>query len=217
MSYQRFREVCGKYLGQLAVPAEGVPQKRTAPQRQPKFEIRRHKNTYQTHCLIGGYGYDLNDEKRVLLAFLIHILGGPSSVSRLNMQLREKHALTYNVEAGYVPYSDSGVYTIYLGCDRDKLDRSVELVRAELRKLRETKLTTLQLARAKKQFIGQLAISSENTENLMLGIAKSVLVYNAFDSTAEIAAKIGAITAEELQETACEIFSEENQYSLIYQ
>lgn len=217
MSHQRFREVCGKYLGRLAVPAGGVPQKRTAPQRQPKFEIRRHKNTYQTHCLIGGYGYDLNDEKRVLLAFLIHILGGPSSVSRLNMQLREKYALTYNVEAGYVPYSDSGVYTIYLGCDRDRLDRSVELVRAELRKLRETKLTTLQLARAKKQFIGQLAISSENTENLMLGIAKSVLVYNAFDSTAEIAAKIGAITAEELQETASEIFSEENQYSLIYQ
>lgn len=217
MSHKRFREVCEKYLGHLSFRDSDGAFVRKAPSRQPIFEITRHKNTYQTHCVIGGYGYDLNDEKRVLLAFLINVLGGPSSVSRLNMQLRERHALTYNVEAGYVPYSDSGVYTIYLGCDKDKLDRSMELVREELRKLRETKLTPVQLARAKKQFIGQLAISSENTENLMLGIAKSVLVYNAFDSTAEIAAKIGTITSEELQAAAREIFSEENQYTLIYQ
>lgn len=217
MSHKRFREVCEKYLAPLPSLRNEPLHRRNAPERQPKFEIVRHKNTYQTHCLIGGYGYNLNEDKRVLLAFLINVLGGPSSVSRLNMQLREKHALTYNVEAGYVPYCDSGVYSIYLGCDKDKLYRSVELVQAELRKLRDTKLTPVQLARAKKQFIGQLAISSENTENLMLGIAKSVLVYNAFDSTAEIAAKIGTITAEDLLEAANEIFTENNQYTLIYQ
>lgn len=217
MSHARFREVCERYLGPLAAFGELSAGKRTAPVRQPAFETVRRKNTYQTHCLIGGYGYDLNDDRRVLLAFLINVLGGPASVSRLNMQLREKHALTYNVEAGYVPYSDSGVWTIYLGCDRDKLERSMELVRAELRKLREARLTAMQLARAKKQFTGQLILSSENTENLMLGIAKSVLVYNSFDSTAEIAAKIGAITAEELQEAANDIFREENLHTLIYQ
>lgn len=217
MSHKRFREVCEKYLAPLPSLHSEQLHVRNAPERQPKFEIVRHKNTYQTHCLIGGYGYNLNEDKRVLLAFLINVLGGPSSVSRLNLQLREKHALTYNVEAGYVPYCDSGLYSIYLGCDKDRLDRSVELVQAELRKLRDTKLTPVQLARAKKQFIGQLAISSENTETLMLGIAKSVLVYNAFDSTAEIAAKIGTITAEDLLETANEIFTEDNQYTLIYQ
>ena len=115
-----------------------------------------------------------------------------------------------------MPYGDSGVYTIYLGCDRENLDRSIELVRRELQRLCEVKLTTVQLARAKRQFIGQLILSSENTENLMLGIAKSVLVYNTFDSTAEIAAKIEAITADELWEAANEIFTEKNQYSLIY-
>ncbi len=91
------------------------------------------------------------------------------------------------------------------------------MVQAELRKLREEKLSTAQLSRAKKQFIGQMAIASDNTENLMLGVAKSLLVYGSFDSTAEIAAKIQAITAEELQDVAQEIFAEENQYSLIYQ
>lgn len=217
MSHRRFREICERYLGTLAPFDTASVSQRVAPERQPRFEWTRHKNTYQTHCLIGGYGYNLNDEKRALLAFLVHVLGGPYSVSRLNMLLREKHALTYNVEAGYVPYGDSGVYTIYLGCDKDKLEQSVELVRSELRKLREVKMTASQLARAKKQFIGQLLITSENTENLMLGIAKSVLVYNTFDSTETIAAKINAIRADELLEVANEIFCGENQYSLIYQ
>lgn len=216
MSHKRFREVCEKYLAPLPVGLVNS-EVRVAPVHQSRFDITRHKSTYQTHCLIGGYGYDLNDPKRVLLAFLLNVLGGPSSVSRLNMELREKHALTYNVEAGYVPYGDSGVYTIYLGCDREKLAKSVDLVHVELKKLRDVKLTGAQLARAKKQFIGQLAISSENTENLMLGIAKSVLVYNSFDSTVEIAAKIGSITAEELWEAANEIFTEDNLYTLIYQ
>ena len=96
------------------------------------------------------------------------------------------------------------------------MERSVELVRAELRRLRETKLTAVQLARAKRQFLGQWILSSENTENLMLGIAKSVLVYNGFEKSEEVAAKIGAITAEELLETANDIFAENNLYTLIY-
>lgn len=219
MPHGRFRELCERYLGGWTGNhnGRGALRPRVAPERQPLFRLTRHKNTYQTHSLIGGYGYNLHEPKRMLLAFLINLLGGPSSVSRLNMQLREKHALTYNVEAGYVPYCDSGLYTIYLGCDKEKLERSIELVQAELRKLREEKLSTAQLARAKKQFIGQMAIASDNTENLMLGVAKSLLVYGSFDSTAEIAAKIQSITADELREVAQEIFAEENQYSLIYQ
>lgn len=217
LSHRRFREVCERYLGALSVPVgRREASRRTPPERQARFDVVKHRNTYQTHCVIGGYGYDLQEGKRMLLAFLINLLGGPFAGSRLNMQLRERYGLTYNVEGGYVPYGDSGVYTIYLGCDRDNLDRSVALVRRELQRLREEKLTTVQLARAKRQFMGQLLLSSENTENLMLGIAKSILVYNTFDSTAEIAAKIGAITADELQEAANEIFIEANQYSLIY-
>ncbi|WP_300646467.1 pitrilysin family protein [uncultured Rikenella sp.] len=217
MPHSRFREICERYLAPFeAADGEGLTAERRVPERQPLFDVVRHKSTYQTHCLLGGYGYDLHDEQRLRLAFLINLLGGPASVSRLNMLLREKHALTYNVEAGYVPYSDSGIYTIYLGCERDKVEQSIELVRAELRRLRETKLTTVQLARAKRQFLGQWILSSENTENLMLGVAKSVLIYNGFEQAGEVEAKIGAITAEELLETANDIFNENNFYSLIY-
>lgn len=216
ISSRRFREICEKYLGGIGRPVRNSDTQAAAPPRQPLFHHVKKKHTFQAHCLVGGYGYDLHHPGRVRLAFLINLLGGPSSISRLNLLLREKYALTYNVEAGYVPYGDSGVYTIYMGCDKDKTERSMELLRKEITRLKEQKLSPAQLARAKKQFIGQVTLASENPEQYMLGLAKSILVFNDYDSAGEINRKIQALTAEELLETANDVFSDENIYSLIY-
>lgn len=214
ISHERFRAICEKYLGDIATNMRDF--ERVAPTKQPIFRVERSKKTYQTHCLMGGYAYDLSSEKRILLAFLINILGGASSLSRLNMSLREKHALTYNVEASYTPYTDSGIYTIYFGCENQKAERSEELVRREIALLRDKELSPSQLARAKKQFVGQLVLAADNSENFMLSIAKSILIYNEFDSMETIAAKINSIQSGELLEVAKEIFTDDNIYTLIY-
>lgn len=214
ISHERFRAICEKYLGCIAPNTRDF--ERVAPTKQPIFRVERYKKTYQTHCLMGGYAYDLSSEKRILLAFLINILGGASSLSRLNMSLREKHALTYNVEASYTPYTDSGIYTIYFGCENQKAERSEELVRREIALLRDKELSPSQLARAKKQFVGQLVLAADNSENFMLSIAKSILIYNEFDSMETIAAKINSIQSGELLEVAKEIFTDDNIYTLIY-
>lgn len=215
MTHARFRNFCEQHLSFIPAASCGVTRHKP-DEKSVKQELIKHKATYQAHCLMGSYAYDLYHSKRMNLAFLVNLLGGPASVSRLNMQLREKHALTYSVEAGYTPYADTGLFTIYFGCEKDKLERSQELVYAELKKLRETALTTAQLARAKKLFLGQLAIASEHPENLMLSIAKSLLVYDSFDSTAEIAAKISGITSQQLQDVAQEVFAEPRIHTLIY-
>lgn len=214
VSHARFNELCRNYLGQI--PRNACQARRIAPAMQEHFDVTKSKNTYQTHCLLGGYAYDLSDAKRVTLAFLINMLGGPSSISKLNLQLREKHALTYGVEASYVPYSDSGLYTIYFGCDKDKLDQSLALIHSELESVKCNRLTSTILSRYKKQFIGQMTIASEGSESLMLGVAKSILVYNTFDSASEIAKKINSITPEDIMETANEILRNENINRLIY-
>jgi predicted Zn-dependent peptidase len=86
----------------------------------------------------------------------------------------------------------------------------------EFSKLREKKLGTLQLSRAKRQLMGQIAISAENNETLMLSMAKSYLVYNKFDSLAEIRKKIENITAGEIQDIANEILDRDKLSSLVY-
>lgn len=214
LSHEKFKDLCFKYLSNI--PENLREFVRTKPESQPKFEITRNKKTHQIHTILGGYAYAIEDPKRMVLALLINILGGSSSLSRLNQTLREKNAITYNVEANYTPYADTGLFTIYFSSDGDKFNKAKELVIHELDRLKRDLLTSVQLAKAKKQFIGQLLISSENTENLMLSIAKSILVYNDFDSNSTLEAKINTISAEQIREIAIEIFDDDNLNYLIY-
>lgn len=214
MDHRKFRTLCEIYFG--GINSNNSISQRATPSRISNFTLHKNKKTYQTHCLLGGYAYQLGDAKRLQLLFLINLLGGPFSTSRLNMQLREKHALTYSIEAGYVPYCDTGLYTIYFGCDSEKLERSLNLVERELKNMMDNQLTSLQLSRYKKQFQGQLTIASESNENVMLGVAKSLLSFDTFDSNDQIAQKINSITSMELLEVANEIFNDANRSLLVY-
>lgn len=180
------------------------------------FHKQLGKSTYQTHFVLGNRGYAFSDDNRIPLLLLTNILGGPAPNSRLNYTLREKHGLTYNVEAGYTPYTDTGVFTVYLGTDKSNFDRSYDLVIREMRKLQNQKLGVMQLHRAKKQVLGQLAISAESNEQLMLTNGKSLLVYNNVDKSELVNERIGAITADKLLDIANEIFDENSLSTLLY-
>jgi predicted Zn-dependent peptidase len=150
------------------------------------------------------------------LILLNNLLGGQGLNSRLNMSLREKHGYAYNVESTYTPYIDTGVLTIYFGTDPEKLDKSISLVHKELNLLRTQKLGTLQLRRAKNQILGQIAMSTDNKENLLFTLGKSIMLFNRFDSMETIAQKIEEITADQLIETANEVLASDKLSMLIF-
>jgi predicted Zn-dependent peptidase len=212
ISFPRLRKGIEKYFGQVAFKTRN--QKRTGILPYEPTNHTQYKDTYQAHCIIGNLAYDLNNERRLGLHLLNNILGGPGLNTRLNMTLREKNGYSYHTESHYSPYSDTGVLSVYF--TGDKLGRSKKLVMREFAKLREKKLGTLQLSRAKRQLLGQIAISAENHETLMLSMAKSYLVYNKFDDLAEIGHKIERITASEIQEIANEVLDEAKLSSLSY-
>ncbi len=175
------------------------------------------KKTYQKHCILGNTAYNFKDPKRVGLSLLNNILAGSSLNSKLTLALREKHGYAYNIESNYSAYSDTGVVSIYFGTDKDNFDKCIELIQKELLKLRNQKFGTLQLSRAKKQIIGQMAISSENKENLVLALGKSFLHFNRFDSLDDITQKVLKITEQDLLEISNEILDWEKFSMLIYQ
>jgi predicted Zn-dependent peptidase len=174
------------------------------------------KSNYQVHHMMGAEAYSIKQDKRTVLGLLTNILGGPGMNSRLNLGIREKYGYCYNIEAHYQPYSDTGNFNIYLGTDNGYLEKSLDLVRKELKLTRDARLGTLQLHRAKQQIIGQMAISLESNLSEMISIGKSHLFYENVDSFAEIVKKVEAITAEELLETANEIFQVPDFTSLTY-
>lgn len=136
--------------------------------------------------------------------------------SRLNLSLRERRGLVYNVESNLTCYTDSGAFCIYFGCDEADLERCVELVHKELRLLRENRMSTSMLAAAKKQLIGQICVAADNNENNVLSMAKSFLHYNMHESPEAVYRRIDALTPESLLEVANELFVPENLSTLIY-
>ncbi|MCL1938997.1 MAG: insulinase family protein [Candidatus Azobacteroides sp.] len=189
---------------------------RQTPEAILPANIEVDKNLHQMHAIIGGKGYHYFHPKRYGLYLLNNILGGPCMNSCLNISLREKHALVYLVESETTSYTDTGMFNIYFGCDPDDRDKCIRLIHKELKRFREVKLSASRLHSAVKQLKGQLGVSSDNKETLSLGMGKSFLHFNKYESLPEIHKKLDAITPSLLLEIANEIFDEKALSQLMF-
>ena len=205
LSAKSVETTVARYLNDIKSSARDFS--RRQPAAVEPFTRAVAKHTHQTHCIIGNRAYGIGEEKRMPLALLINILGGPCANSLLNVVVREKNGLSYNIEASYTPYSDSGIVAIYFSSENGNTAQCIDLIEGELHRLRTTPLTARQLSMAKKQFIAQLAISSESNEGYMLGAGKSFLTHDDVDTMEQVYAKVRALTAAQLTEVAEEVFS----------
>lgn len=174
------------------------------------------KDTYQTHCVMGNIAYDVMHKNRIVMVLLNNIIGGPAMNSRLNLALRERKGMAYNIESGYTAYTDTGLFNVYFGTDRENYGKAMDLVRKELKLLRDSKLGGVQLSKAKKQLIGQIAISTESHDDLMLTIGKSYLLFNRVDPLEVVFNKIEEITTEKLLEVANCVLDEKQMSTLVF-
>jgi predicted Zn-dependent peptidase len=174
------------------------------------------RNTYQAHCIIGNLAYKIDDKRRLALYLLNNYLGGPGMNSRLNLALRERRGYAYSIDSMYTSYSDTGNITIYYGTDKSLIEKCKSIILKEFQQLREKSLTQVKLQKAKRQVLGHIAISSENNENYMLSMGKSLMVFNKVESLEEIGRNIEAITSKQLLEIANDVLDSEKLSYLIY-
>jgi predicted Zn-dependent peptidase len=180
------------------------------------FRIRSNEANYQVHAIVGGIAPSYKDETRREMTLLTNILGGPALNSRLILSIREKYGYSYNVEASYTSYAETGFWSVYLGTDQKYIDKSVALIYKELKLLRTKKMGSLQLNRSKEQLKGHLALGLDSNSGLMLGLGKSLLLFNQIDTIEEIYEGIDRLSASELLEIANTYFNEENCSELIF-
>lgn len=177
--------------------------------------IEKKKKSYQTHCVIGTEAYGFNDKRRIPFALLANLLGGPAMLSRLNMLLREKHGLVYNVEASSAMYSDTGLFTIYFGTDAKNYNKVYGLIMQELKRITEKKMSNSQLEAAKRQYTGQILLSLENPEPVMMAMGKSLLFNQNKLTRRSMLSQIKEITADDILNSA-EILKPENLSTLLF-
>lgn len=186
---------------------------------QHSFEgqtIVMQKNTHQAHVMIGTRAYDVNDSRRMPLYLLNNMLGGPGMNAKLNLALREHNGLVYTVESTMAAYGDTGIWSIYFGCDEHDVKRCLRLVRKELDKFMQKPLSDAQLKAAKKQIKGQVGVACDNRENFALDFGKSFLHYGWEKNVDRLYEQVDEITAEQIQAVAQELFDRDRLTTLIF-
>ena len=168
--------------------------------------VNKEIGTHQAHVMLGTQAYRFDDPRRMTLYLLNNILGGPGMNARLNLSLRERHGLVYTVESTMAAYSDTGVWSVYFGCDHHDVNRCLRLVRRELDRMMLRPLSASQLSAAKRQLKGQLAIACDNREQFALDFGRNYLHHGNERNLDMLFRKIDAVTAEDIQKVAGELF-----------
>lgn len=171
----------------------------------PKFDVSRDIQSHQAHTVMGSVVDGMYSPDRYAMALLTNILGGPGMNSLLNVSLREKRGLVYSVEASTSLMTDCGLFTVYFGCDPQDTARCTELVRKQIQQIAADGIAERALSAAKKQYLGQLAVASDNRENVATGTGRAALYYGRVASSADTIANINGITAENITAAAAKI------------
>ncbi len=189
---------------------------RVAPTSYIPFRIEKTTQHHQCHVIYGNKTVHMYDKERKTGLLLANILGGPALNSILNISLREKNGLTYGVDASYNYYSDAGVFYIQWTADIQNLKKSLTLVKRELLKFASKPFLEKQLKLYKTQFKGQLIMSEEGNQGLMLMMGRSYLDFGEIEPLEKVLAEIDEINASQIHELAAKIFDPESMSLLIY-
>lgn len=208
------KRIMEKHLG--SVKLKTSDQKRKAFKTYKPCEVETKKDTNQSHCIIGNLAYGVNHKERTSLVLLNNLLGGPAMNSRLNLAIREKYGFTYNLESNYAIFTDTGLFSVYMGTDTKHIERCVQLVHKELDLLKTKRMGSQQLQIAKQQLIGNIALAQESKVNLMLSLGKSILLFNKVDKLSDIYKKIESITPEKILAIANQVFEKKQLSRLTY-
>ncbi len=195
-----------KYMGHI--PRRVSHRKRKPYSGYRPNEAMLHRTVKQARCAMGRTAFTVSDPRRSTFYLLTNILGGGGLNSRLNLSLREKYGFVYSIGAHFVPFTDTGLFVISFGTEPSQLNRSIGLVKEELRKLRDEKLGARQLSSAKEQIMGQVAMAEESNISFMMMMGRSLLDLNRIPPLEEIFERVKETTADELRDMAIELFDE---------
>ncbi|AYB35562.1 M16 family metallopeptidase [Chryseolinea soli] len=204
ITLEEVEQLVKKYLEPKPRLKASATRKKFTKYKQGENNLKR--GVKQTRCALGRTAYPLLNEKRIPLYLMTNILGGPGMNSRLNLSVREKHGLVYSIDAQYLAYADTGMFAIYFGTEPKQAKKCLTLVRREMDKLCDKKLSARELASAKEQIKGQLAMSEENNLGLMIMMGRAVIDLDRVPPLQETFDKIEAVDALTLQTVAQETF-----------
>ncbi|KQN34390.1 zinc protease [Pedobacter sp. Leaf41] len=196
-----------KYFSDVEENSPSLNRKKPAILNPTSTDI--YKPIMQSHCIVGGQTYSTHHKNKAGLMLLNNYFGGNGMSSVLNLQIREKYGIAYTIESNFSPLSDTGIFSIYFGTDKEKHTKALTLIFKEMKKLKDHPLNELQLQKAKNKFIGQIALSEENRIGLIISMAKSLIDHDRIDSLAQVFERINKVSTTEMAQIVDDVLAPE--------
>jgi predicted Zn-dependent peptidase len=164
------------------------------------------KELEQVHLCLGAQASSLSGERRFAESIFNTILGGNMS-SRLFQEIREKRGLAYSLYSHISAYMDTGLIRIYVATDQEEINRVLELIGLEIKRIQSGDLSADDIAGAKEYLIGGILLAAENMGTLMMRLAKNEFIFERYISYEELIPDIEKVSLDEVIDVAKGIFS----------
>lgn len=197
---QRVARLVERHFSCLHFPA--APRVRTTPPVREPFALQRDLGNHQANTIVGARTFGRLDPRRPALLLLNNYLGGPCMNSRLNRELRDRRGYVYTVESSVSMYEDTGSIFIYFGCDPDKVKKCIKLIHNELDRLVQSPLSEKALEAVKRQYCGQLTVTTDHRESRAMALAKSLMYFGDICDVEAMIDKVREVTPAQIREVA---------------
>jgi zinc protease len=189
-----------RYFGKTRGKAKPAPVLEVDPPPATALREKKVLQKAQSHLVLGFQGARIFDPWRYALEVLSTVLSGQGG--RLFVELRDKKSLAYSVSSMSVESFDPGYFAVYMGTSPEKVDQALEGIRAELDQVRQTRISDLELERARRNLIGTHEIGLQRNASRAAAIGLDVCYGLGVETFLRYADEIGAVTAEQVQDVA---------------
>ncbi len=203
ISHDRLIDLIGPVFEKIK-PGKNVFPERITPQRRSLVKLHP-RDLEQVHVCLGTKGIAITDPRRYAFSLLNTILGGNMS-SRLFQEIRERKGLAYSVYSFTSSHIDTGMFGVYAGVDPKKAPETIELILEEMRKIKETRVSSTELHNAKEFTKGSLMLASESNDTQMVRLAQSEIHFGHYTPLQEVVDNIESVTKDEIIDLAKSLF-----------
>ena len=153
-----------------------------------------YRELEQAHMMLALEGVSITDPGNFNLEVFTNALGGGLS-SRLFQEIREKRGLCYSISTFHWAYADTGLFGLYAGADAGDAPELMKIVVDEMNKAVHD-LTEVEVNRVKAQMKAGLLMAMESCSSRVHQLARHVFAFGRPLTTAEMVARIDAVTVE---------------------
>ena len=203
---EAFLDLVNNHFGHLR--PRTVAASHPAPAPTPHITLRHKAELEQSHLVIGAPCPSLMSKDHYAVNVLCTILGGGMS-SRLFQAVREDKGLVYTIFSALTEYVDTGFLSIYAGASAENIEPTIAATVAELRRLKTDAISAVELQRNKDQLKTSLMLALESSSARMNAAASQEMTWEEFLTPDEVIKHINAVTIEDIQRLANEIFQPE--------